>query len=85
MRQSMKTLIPSQMLADGTAKGEALICVGRVDELTIGEVPVPDPASGEVLIRVKATAADYANSIMVAGRHQTKLPLPFSTGWKPSA
>jgi NADPH2:quinone reductase len=33
-----------------------------------------------VLIRVKATAVNYADSIMVAGRYQTKPPLPFSPG-----
>ena len=33
-----------------------------------------------MLIRVKATAVNYADSIMVAGRYQTKPPLPFSPG-----
>lgn len=60
----------------------ALICRqwGSVDELTVGEAPVPEPVAGEVLIRVKATAVNYADSIMVAGRYQTKPPLPFSPG-----
>jgi NADPH2:quinone reductase len=60
----------------------ALICRqwGGVDELTVGEMPVPEPAPGEVLIRVKATAVNYADSIMVAGHYQTKPPLPFSPG-----
>ena len=49
----------------------ALICRqwGGVDELTVGEVRVAEPAPGEVLIRVKATAVNYADSIMVAGRY----------------
>src|SRR5712672_121400 len=60
----------------------ALICRqwGGIDELTVGEAPVPEPAPGEVLIRVKATAVNYADSIMVAGRYQTKPALPFSPG-----
>jgi len=60
----------------------ALICRrwGAVDEPTVGEAPIPETAPGEVLIRVKATAANYADSIMVAGRYQTKPPLPFSPG-----
>jgi NADPH:quinone reductase len=60
----------------------ALICRqwGGVDELTVGEAPVPEPALGEMLIGVKATAVNYADSIMVAGRYQTKPPLPFSPG-----
>jgi NADPH2:quinone reductase len=60
----------------------ALICRhwGDIDDLAIGEMPVPEPAPDEVLIRVKATAVNYADSIMVAGRYQTKPPLPFSPG-----
>jgi NADPH:quinone reductase len=60
----------------------ALICRqwGGIDGLSLGEAPVPQPAAGEVLIRVKATAVNYADSIMVAGRYQTKPELPFSPG-----
>jgi NADPH:quinone reductase len=60
----------------------ALICRqwGGVDRLVVGDMPVPLPADDEVLIRVKATAVNYADSIMVAGRYQTKPPLPFSPG-----
>jgi NADPH:quinone reductase len=60
----------------------ALICRewGGVDRLTVGEAPVPEPAPREVLIRVQATGINYADSIMVAGRYQTKPPLPFSPG-----
>jgi NADPH2:quinone reductase len=60
----------------------ALICRqwGGLDELMLGKMPVPSPGPGEVLIRVKATAVNYADSIMVAGRYQTKPPLPFSPG-----
>jgi NADPH2:quinone reductase len=60
----------------------ALVCRrwGGIDELSLDEAPVPEPAAGEVLIRVKATAVNYADSIMVAGRYQTKPDLPFSPG-----
>lgn len=53
---------------------------GAIDDLTIAEVPPPAPSAGEVLIAVKATAVNYADAIMVAGRYQTKPPLPFSPG-----
>jgi NADPH2:quinone reductase len=33
-----------------------------------------------VLIEVKATAVNYADALMVAGRYQTRPPLPFSPG-----
>jgi NADPH2:quinone reductase len=53
---------------------------GPVEDLTIEDVPAPTPGSGEVLIAVKATAVNYADSLMVAGRYQTRPPLPFSPG-----
>lgn len=53
---------------------------GGLEQLQIGEAPLPRPGSGEVLIRVKATAVNYADAIMVAGRYQTKPELPFSPG-----
>jgi NADPH2:quinone reductase len=60
----------------------ALICRqwGGIEQLQIGEAPMPRPGRDEVLIRVKATAVNYADAIMVAGRYQTKPELPFSPG-----
>jgi NADPH2:quinone reductase len=60
----------------------ALVCRawGPVENLKLEEVPVPAPARDEVLIRVKATAVNYADSIMVAGNYQTKPAFPFSPG-----
>jgi len=60
----------------------AVVCRewGEVESLKIEDVPAPTPRPGQVLIDVKATAVNYADSIMVAGRYQTKPPLPFSPG-----
>lgn len=60
----------------------AVICHawGEVETLTVEDVDTPTPGSGEVLIDVKATAVNYADSIMVAGNYQTKPPFPFSPG-----
>ncbi|HEX9822127.1 MAG TPA: NADPH:quinone oxidoreductase family protein [Methylomirabilota bacterium] len=60
----------------------AVICRawGEVDGLEIGDVEAPEPGPGEVLIDVRATAVNYADALMVAGRYQTKPPLPFSPG-----
>jgi len=60
----------------------ALICRqwGKVDELAIGDAPVPKPGPDEVLIKVAATSVNYADSIMVAGHYQTKPERPFSPG-----
>ena len=59
-----------------------LICRqwGGIEQLQVGEAPMPRPGPDEVLIRVKATAVNYADAIMVAGRYQTKPELPFSPG-----
>jgi NADPH:quinone reductase len=60
----------------------AVICRawGEVDDLEVGELAAPVAGPGEVLIAVKATAVNYADAIMVAGRYQTRPPLPFSPG-----
>jgi NADPH2:quinone reductase len=53
---------------------------GEVGDLTVDNVPAPTPGPGEVLIEVRATSVNYADSLLVAGRYQTKPPLPFSPG-----
>jgi len=60
----------------------ALLCHawGEVETLRLEDVAPPKPGRGQVLIDVKATAINYADAIMVAGRYQTKPPLPFSPG-----
>jgi NADPH:quinone reductase len=60
----------------------AVICRawGEVETLKVEDVPTPTPGRGQVLIDVRATGVNYADAIMVAGRYQTKPPLPFSPG-----
>jgi len=60
----------------------AVICRawGEVDTLKLEEVAVPTPGPEDVLIAVKATAVNYADALMTAGRYQTKPNLPFSPG-----
>src|ERR1044072_1024475 len=60
----------------------ALICRqwGGIEQLQVGEAPVPRPGRDEVLIRVKATAVNYADAIVVPGPSQPKPGLPFSPG-----
>jgi len=53
---------------------------GEVESLEVADVAPPKPAPDEVLIDVRATGINYADAIMVAGRYQTKPPLPFSPG-----
>src|SRR3989442_2523340 len=60
----------------------AVICRawGAVDDLTVEDVAPPAPGRGQVVIDVQATGVNYADSIMVAGRYQTRPTLPFSPG-----
>ena len=53
---------------------------GEVETLTLEDVAPPKVGPDQVLIDVRATAINYADAIMVAGRYQTKPPLPFSPG-----
>ena len=53
---------------------------GAVEGLQLGDAPPPIPADGQVVIAVRAVGINYADAIMVAGRYQTKPPLPFSPG-----
>src|SRR5919197_6096252 len=53
---------------------------GDVGDLRLEEVAAPTAGRAEVLIAVKATAVNYADAIMVAGRYQTRPELPFSPG-----
>jgi NADPH:quinone reductase len=64
----------------------AIICKawGSVDDLTMEDVPPPVPADDEILIEVKATSANFADSIMIAGKYQTKPDRPFSPGLEAS-
>jgi len=60
----------------------ALLCHdwGGLDKLHMGELAAPTPAPGQVVIDVVATAANYADAIMVAGKYQTRPSLPFAPG-----
>ena len=60
----------------------AVVCRawGEVEDLAVEDVAPPVPGPGEVLIEVKATGVNYADALLVAGRYQTKPPLPFSPG-----
>ena len=61
---------------------KAVLCraLGPPSGLTLEEVPAPEPGPGQVLIRVEACAANFADALMVEGRYQARPPLPFSPG-----
>jgi NADPH:quinone reductase len=60
----------------------ALVCRawGEVDSLQLEDVDPPVPEPSQVLIDVKATPVNFADTIMVRGQYQTKPAFPFSPG-----
>lgn len=60
----------------------ALICneYTEIDSLTVDELPDPEPTKGMALVRVKAAAVNFADSLVVAGQYQMKPDLPFAPG-----
>jgi len=60
----------------------AVLCTawGRPDDLEVGDRPDPRPNQGEVLIRVRAAAVNFGDTLMIAGKYQVKPDFPFSPG-----
>ena len=50
------------------------------DVLMWGELPDPEPGTGEVLVRVHAVACNFPDILLCQGRYQDKPPLPFTPG-----
>ena len=53
--------------------------IGR-EELTLREVRIPRPASGEVLVRVGAVALNYRDKMVVESGRNLSLAFPFTPG-----
>jgi NADPH2:quinone reductase len=50
------------------------------DAIVIEDVPDPVPGPGEVLVRVKAAALNFLDTLITRGKYQFKPQLPFSPG-----
>ncbi|MBN3785619.1 NADPH:quinone oxidoreductase family protein [Burkholderia sp. Ac-20353] len=61
---------------------KALICreFGPIDQLVLDDVAQPEPATGEVRIRVQAASLNFPDTLIVQGLYQLKPALPFSPG-----
>lgn len=60
----------------------ALICreFGPPSKLAVASRPVPEPAAGEVLIRVHACGVNFPDLLMVTGQYQVRPAQPFIPG-----
>jgi NADPH2:quinone reductase len=61
---------------------KALLCTryGLPDSLSLSDVPLPQPASGEVRIQVKACGVNFPDILMIQDKYQFKPPIPFAPG-----
>jgi NADPH:quinone reductase len=59
---------------------KALLCThyGTPDDLEIADIADPSPAPGEAVVRVRAAALNFFDTLIIAGKYQTKPPMPFS-------
>ncbi|MCC7276574.1 MAG: NADPH:quinone oxidoreductase family protein, partial [Alphaproteobacteria bacterium] len=53
---------------------------GDLAQLTVDELPTPEPGPGEVRVAIHAAGVNFADGLMVMGQYQEKPPLPFVPG-----
>jgi NADPH2:quinone reductase len=60
----------------------ALVCrtLGWPQPLEVEDWPRPSAAQGQVLVKVGAAGLNFADSLLLAGTYQEKMPLPFVPG-----
>jgi len=59
---------------------KALLCThyGPPEELSLADIPEPNAGPGEVVVRVKAAALNFFDTLIISGKYQHKPPFPFS-------
>ncbi len=59
---------------------KAILCsrLGGPDDLEFTDIPDPTPSAGEAVVRVKAAALNFFDTLIIAGKYQLKPTLPFS-------
>jgi NADPH:quinone reductase len=59
---------------------KAILCTraGGPDDLSLSDIPDPVAGPGEAIVRVKAAALNFFDTLIIAGKYQTKPAFPFS-------
>ncbi len=61
---------------------KAVLCkeYGLPGKLVIEDIPSPKPASGQVVVNVKACGVNFPDTLIIQGKYQFKPEMPFSPG-----
>ena len=51
-----------------------------IDNVALKDVAIPEPADGQLRVKVQAASIGFVDGLKVQGRYQTKDPLPFIPG-----
>src|SRR5215831_16923817 len=59
---------------------KAVLCTRycKPDELEVGDLPDPVATDGQAVIRVRAAALNFFDTLIIAGKYQTRPAFPFS-------
>ena len=59
---------------------KAILCTrfGTPDDLELADIAAPQAGPGEAVVRVKAAALNFFDTLIIAGKYQHKPPFPFS-------
>jgi len=59
---------------------KALLCTryGTPDDLELADIADPAPEPGEAVVRIAAAALNFFDTLIIAGKYQTKPAMPFS-------
>lgn len=62
----------------------AVVCKawGEPKDLVVEDVPPPPMVAGGVRIAVRAAGLNFGDTLIIAGKYQTRPPLPFSPGFE---
>jgi NADPH:quinone reductase len=60
----------------------AVICrtYGPPEDLVVDDVPDPTPGPGQLVVKVHAAAVNFPDVLLIAGKYQVKIPVPFTPG-----
>jgi NADPH:quinone reductase len=60
----------------------AVVCrsYGKPEDLVIDDIAEPAPGPGQLLVRVHAAAVNFPDVLLIAGKYQIKIPVPFIPG-----